>query len=77
MAWTAKIHMGGVVSRLRMCDSCGSPCYDTAELPTKDRICLRCVCEELAKAEEEIDVDRDRRFAGPAGREGMIQVVKG
>lgn len=62
MAWTAKIHMGGVHELLKRCTSCARPCYDVAELPTGDRICLRCVCEELAKAEEEIDVDRERRL---------------
>lgn len=77
MPWTARIHMGGLRALVRNCDSCGAQCYDTAELPTRDRICLRCVAEELAKAEEEIDVDRERRFAGPAGRENLIQVVKG
>lgn len=62
MAWTAKIHMGGVHALLVRCSSCARPCYDVAELPTGDRICLRCVCEELAKAEDEIDVDRTRRL---------------
>lgn len=62
MAWVAKVHMGGVHQLLVRCTSCSRPCYDVAELPTGDRICLACVCEELAKAEEEIDVDKARRL---------------
>lgn len=38
--------------------------YDFAELPTGDKLCLRCVAEELAKAEDEIDVDKARRLVG-------------
>lgn len=62
MGWTAKIHMGGVHQLLVRCSSCASPCYDVCELPTGDRICIKCVAQELAKAEDEIDVDKKRRL---------------
>lgn len=62
MPFVAKIHIGGVHQLLTRCSSCGRPCYDVCELPTGDRICLVCVANELAKAEAEIDVDRERRL---------------
>jgi hypothetical protein len=64
MAWTAKAHQGGVHALLLRCESCARPCYDRLELPTGTHICLTCVAEELAKAEDEIEVDKLRRFAG-------------
>lgn len=64
MAWTAKAHQGGVHQLLTACTSCGAGCYDVLELPTGDRICITCVAQELAKAEDEIEVDKRRRFAG-------------
>jgi hypothetical protein len=67
MAWTAKAHQGGVHQLLVKCTSCDRPCYDVLELPTGDRICITCVAEELAKAEDEIEVDERRRFAGTVG----------
>lgn len=66
MGWTAKIHQGGAYELLKRCTSCARPCYDVAELPTGDKICLTCVAEELAKAEDEIEVDRARRLEGTA-----------
>ena len=66
MGWTAKISQGGVSTLLQPCTSCGSQMYDYAELPTGDWLCIRCVAEELAKAEDEIDVDRARRLDGTA-----------
>jgi hypothetical protein len=65
MGWTAEIHQGGAHALLMRCSDCGRACYDFAKLPTGDRLCLACVCAELAKAEDEIDVDRARRLEGP------------
>jgi hypothetical protein len=62
MAWTARIYQGGRHQLLQRCTSCAKPMFDYALLPTGDRICIHCVAEELAKAEEEIDVDRERRL---------------
>ena len=64
MPFTAKVHQGGVHQLLMRCESCARPCYDVLELPTGTKICLTCVAEELAKAENEIEVDKRRRFAG-------------
>lgn len=69
MPWTAKVHQGGAHQLLVACESCGRPCYDVLELPTRTRICLTCVAEELAKAEDEIEVDQQRRFAGTTAGE--------